>query len=267
MHQITRDEKPFRFFIGPSKHQVLKVFKGQTLKEMKSISFNSLYSVEPREESDFSTPIIFENKFPALTESKIGKGKVILFVSSIDRDWNNFPIQPTFLPWVQRWVKYSARGLDSLVQKELLVGDPFYWKKQLKNSKNYITSPRGKVVLLSSKGDKIEFKDTYRPGIYLLYRGPLTSSPKEETATHSQIPHGARPVGSFTVNIDPKESLSVKISNEEIKDLLPEANITFSDGYQEREANKSGEGVPMSSPFIFLVGSMLLLEGWLIRKE
>ena len=267
VHQTARNEKPFRFFVGPSKHQVLKVFKGQTLKEMKSISFNSLYSVEPREESNFNTPMAFENKFPALIESTTGKGKVILFVSSIDRDWNNFPIQPTFLPWVQRWVKYSARGLDSLLQKELLVGQPFYWEKQLKNSKTYITSPRGKVTLLSSKDDKTVFEDTYRPGTYQLYRESSDSSPKEETATLSQLPHGTEHAGSFTINIDLKESSSEKISNGEIKNLLSGANVTFSNGYQKRDANKSEGGIPMSAPFILLVGSMLLLEGWLIRKE
>ena len=267
VHQIARDEEPFRFFIGPSKHQVLKVFNGRTLEEMKSIGFNSLYSVEPREKSNFSTPMVFENKFPAMIESTTGKGKVILFVSSIDRDWNNFPIQPTFLPWAQRWVKYSARGLDSLVQKELLVGEPFYLKEQLENSKTYIISPRGKVILLSSKDDKTVFEDTYRPGIYQLYRGSSTFSSEEEAVILPQLPYGTEPMGSFTVNIDPKESSSVKISNEEIKNLLSRVNITFSDGYQKLDVNKFEEDVPMSTPFVLLVGSMLLLEGWLIRKE
>lgn len=267
VHQVARDEELFHFFVEPSKHQVLKIFKGQALEEMRNISFNSLYSVEPREESNFSTPMFFENKFPALTESTTGKGKVILFVSSIDRDWNNFSIQPTFLPWIQRWVKYSARSLDSLVQKDLLVGEPFYWENQLENSKTYITSPRGKVILLSSKDDKTVFEDTYRPGIYQLYRESSSSSPKEETATLPQLPYGTEPVGSFTVNIDPKESSSEKISDEEIKNLLSGVNVTFSNGYQKLDVNKADKGVPLSTPFILLVGSMLLLEGWLIRKE
>ena len=41
VHQIARDEKPFRFFLGPSKHRVLKVFKGKTFEEMKSIFTNN----------------------------------------------------------------------------------------------------------------------------------------------------------------------------------------------------------------------------------
>lgn len=267
MHQIARDEEPFRFLIESSKHPVLKVFKGQALEEMKSIRFYTLYSVEPREGSKFTTPVLFENKFPAMIESTIGKGKVFLFVSSIDRDWNNFSIQPTFLPWIQRWVKYSARGLDSLVQKELLVGEPFHWEKQAENFKTYIISPEGKVISPSSKDGKIVFEDTYRPGVYQLFQRPSRSEPDEEPATLPKLPPGTEPAGSFTVNIDTTESSSRKISNEEIENLLPGLDITFSDGYQKLDLNGSHEGSPLSTPFMLLVGSMLLLEGWLVRKE
>jgi len=267
VHQIATDQKPYRFFVKPSKHPVLKIFKGQTLEEMKSIGFGSLYTVESREESNFSTPMFFKNKSPALIESVTGKGKVILFVSSIDRDWNNFPIQPTFLPWIQRWVKYSARGLNSPFRKDLLVGEPFFLREQIENSKSYIISPKGKVISLQLKDGKAVFDDTYRPGTYRLYRGFLNSSPKEKINALSQLPHGTKLVGSFTVNIDTKESLSVKISDREIKNLLTATIITFSNGYRKSESSKPTEGVPMFTPFIVLVGSMLLLEGWLVRKE
>ena len=267
MHQVTRDGEPFRLLINPSKHPVLKVLKGQTLEEMKSIRFHSLYSVEPREDSKFTIPMLFENKFPALTESTTGKGKVILFVSSIDRDWNNFSIQPTFLPWIQRWVKYSARGLDSLMLKELLVGEPFNLEEQPENRDTYIISPGGKVIHPSSKEGKVSFDNTYRPGIYQLHRGDSKTSPAGETATLLQLPSGTEPAGSFTVNIDTTESSSIKISNEEIENLLPGMNVTYSEGYQKRDLNGSEEGSPMSTLFMLLVGSMLLFEGWLVRKE
>ena len=69
--------------------------------------------MEPRENREFTVPLRFTNQYSAVVESEFGKGKVVLYVSSVDRDWNNFPIQPTFLPWIQRWVKYSARGLEN----------------------------------------------------------------------------------------------------------------------------------------------------------
>jgi len=264
IHQIAKDGEPFRLLIKPSKHPVLKVLKGRTLEEMKSIRFHSLYSVEPREDLKLTVPMSFENKFPALIESTAGKGKVILFVSSIDRDWNNFSIQPTFLPWIQRWVKYSARGLDSLMLKELLVDEPFSREEPSESSQTYIVLPGGKTTLPSFENGQVTFESTNRPGIYQLYRG---SSKADTNATLFQLPPGTEPAGSFSVNIDTTESSSIKITNEEIENFLPGMDITYSDGYQKRDLNGSEGGSPMSTAFMLLMGSMLLFEGWLVRKE
>ena len=264
IHQIAKDGKPFRLLIKPSKHPVLKVLKGRTLEEMKSIRFHSLYSVEPREDLKLTVPMSFENKFPALIESTAGKGKVILFVSSIDRDWNNFSIQPTFLPWIQRWVKYSARGLDSLMLKELLVGEPFSREEPSESSQTYIVLPGGKTTRPSFENGQVTFENTNRPGIYQLYRG---SSKADTNATLLQLPPGTEPAGSFSVNIDTTESSSIKITNEEIENFLPGMDITYFDGYQKRDLNGSEGGSPMSTAFMLLMGSMLLFEGWLVRKE
>jgi len=44
-------------------------------------------------------------------------------------------------------------------------------------------------------------------------------------------------------------------------------DITYSDGYQKPDLNGSEGGSPMSTAFMLLMGSMLLFEGWLVRKE
>ena len=267
VHQVAMKGEPFRLLIKPSKHPVLNIFDEQTLEEMKSIKFQSIYSVVAREDSKFTTPMVFSNGFPALIESSTGKGKVLLFVSTIDRDWNNFPIQPTFLPWIQRWVKYSARGLDSLIQKELLVGESFDWRISTKNNKAYIVAPGGKIIAPHSADGKIIFKNTHIPGIYQLYRNSRISNSEPEKPLPASLPHGVEPAGSFTVNIDPKESISTKISNEQINNLLPKANVIFSSGYQKTTLTKTNEGFPLFTYFLMLAGVMLLLEGWLVRNE
>ena len=267
IHQIQKSDKPFRFLIKPSKHPVLKIFKGQTLEEMKSIEFQSIYSIEPRENSKFTTPIVLSNEFPALIESAIGKGKVILFLSSIDRDWNNFPIQPTFLPWIQRWVKYSANGLDSLIQKNLLVGDTFNWENPPKVNKAFIVKPGGSFITAPYVDGKITFEDTFTPGVYELYKSSRISNSEPNTSVSSRLPFGAEPVGAFTVNINPIESSSIKISNKEIYSLLPKANLTFSSGNQKFNLAKKNESIPLFIYFMMLLGAMLLIEGWLIRNE
>ena len=135
-----------------------------------------------------------------------------------------------------------------------------------KNGKAYIVAPKGKFIAPPYVGGNITFKKTYTPGVYQLYRSSRTPN-LESDSVPAHLPYGAEPAGSFTVNIDPTESHSTKISNEEINNLLPKANIIFSNGYQKLNLNKTNAGMPLSTYFMMLVGAALLLEGWLVRNE
>ncbi len=52
----------------------------------------------------------FSHGPPALLERKVGQGRVLLFTTSIDRDWTDLPIRPFFQPWIQRVFTYLAGG-------------------------------------------------------------------------------------------------------------------------------------------------------------
>ncbi len=49
---------------------------------------------------------------PALLERRVGKGRVLAYCSTLDRDWNDLPIQPIFLPLIEQIVR-SLGGGDS----------------------------------------------------------------------------------------------------------------------------------------------------------
>ncbi len=169
LNQVSYKDEPYRFLTKTSAHPVLKIFTGKTLEEMGDVRFNSIYSVEQRGEAEYTVPMQFTNGFPAVIESGFGKGKIILFLSSVDRDWNNFPIQPTFLPWIQRWVKYSARSLESITHTKFHIGEPF--RLETEQGAHYLKTPAGTIKRLSRKKDgKILFSDTFRPGVYSLFR-------------------------------------------------------------------------------------------------
>jgi aerotolerance regulator-like protein/VWA domain-containing protein len=269
LHQVGRNDEPFRLDVKKSEHPVLKVFKAKSLQEMKSIRFNSLYSVEPRDDREFTVPLRFTNNYPAVVESEFGKGKVILYVSSIDRDWNNFPIQPTFLPWIQRWVKYSARGLESILHQDLLVGEPFEWKDTTPGDLLFVQSPDDKITQLAGA----TFKETSRPGVYRLFRKSGEIQKKSATAkniesqTLSKLPDHAIPSGTFTVNIDTRESIAGKISEGEIRKLLGDLKVRFASGAKFQEPGTASGGTPLATPFLLLVAGMLLWEGFMVRRE
>lgn len=64
----------------------------------------------------------YSNGGAALVERSVGSGRVLLLTSTLDRDWNDLPLQPAFLPLAQRMVHYLARKNAPTGQAEHLVG-------------------------------------------------------------------------------------------------------------------------------------------------
>jgi hypothetical protein len=48
----------------------------------------------------------YEDGGPALVEGSAGKGRVLLFTSSLGPSWNDLPLTPLYLPFVQQMVRY-----------------------------------------------------------------------------------------------------------------------------------------------------------------
>lgn len=275
LNRAPEPDKPFRLLMPPSEHPVLKVFDAKMRKEMENIRFNSIYSILARENSNFEIPMRFSNQFPAVIESQFGKGKVILYVSSIDRDWNNFPIQPTFLPWIQRWIKYSVHSLESMTRQDLLAGQPFVFDRELAASV-YVQTPAGKIVPMDmgEAAEETRFEHTFRPGVYHVFQAPFDDSaakPGDSVTPQSEkvfwLPAGAEKMGSFTVNVDTRESISEKISIEEIQEMLPGTTTVVTADFASQESDSGVQGTPLTTPFLLLVALALFCEGWQVRRE
>lgn len=65
----------------------------------------------------------FDNTEPALVERTVGEGKVILFASAMDMEWNNLPLQGMFLPFVHETLRHLAQ--PEIKQRAYQVGDRF----------------------------------------------------------------------------------------------------------------------------------------------
>lgn len=266
INHVPPDEEPFHLQMDPTNHPALKVFSDDTLKEMELIRFNTVYHVEPRSKRNFVVPMRLSNQLPALVESELGRGKVLLFVSSFDRDWNTFPIQPTFLPWVQRWVQYSAKSLESITRSKLLVGEAIEFESG--EHPLAIETPDHRLVQLKSEpGTDSRFEDTDEPGTYVLHRLPISTPPVEENQTVSQLPAESVAIGTFTVNIDTSESTPGTLTQAEIKTFLPNLPLEVTHDPKTWRGTSDNPGVPLTTPFFLLVALFLCVEGWMVRKE
>lgn len=58
---------------------------------------------------------------PALVEERAGSGRVLIFGSDLNYRWNDFPLQPAFVPFVHETVRYLASPRTS--RSEYLVGE------------------------------------------------------------------------------------------------------------------------------------------------
>jgi hypothetical protein len=54
----------------------------------------------------------FDDGSPALVERLVGRGKLLMWASTVDSYWTNLPLQPVFLPFVHQLGKHAGRYAD-----------------------------------------------------------------------------------------------------------------------------------------------------------
>ncbi|NIP40223.1 MAG: hypothetical protein GTN39_01735, partial [Candidatus Aenigmarchaeota archaeon] len=90
-------------------HPVLKVFGRGKEGDLTRASFYRYFATRVKPSAKIvlglagDIPLLIEGELPYP-----GAGKVFLFTSTLDRDWNNLPAKPVFLPLLQRMVDYMA---------------------------------------------------------------------------------------------------------------------------------------------------------------
>jgi hypothetical protein len=55
----------------------------------------------------------FSGGDPALTEQDVGEGRLMIYTSDLDNQWNRFPLNPAFVPFVVETARYLSRGQES----------------------------------------------------------------------------------------------------------------------------------------------------------
>ena len=109
------------------------------------------------------------------------------------------------------------------------------------------------------------FTKTFQPGIYSLFSIPLANT--EDQKALKKLPQGAESVGTFTVNIDVRESEPNKITRKEIEGLLQGFKLEFLEPKSHTIQHKESEAMPLATPILLMVAAMFLIEGWMVRNE
>ncbi|MBS1123126.1 MAG: hypothetical protein H6Q90_5354 [Deltaproteobacteria bacterium] len=117
-----RDSRALRLVKWESDHPIFAPFS-KTAPELADAKFYKISLLGPTTDTaDRKVLARFTNGAAALVEASIGTGRSLLFTSTIDRDWNDLPIHPGFLPLVQQAVRHLARKHASFGVADHVVG-------------------------------------------------------------------------------------------------------------------------------------------------
>jgi hypothetical protein len=140
----------------------------------------------------------FENGDAALVATGVGSGRVLLFTSSLDPQWNNFPRQVTYLPLLHEAMRYLAGNRE---QKTVYrVGESVAFSLAPGGAAR-VTSPLGEETLLrSTTAGPAYYQATDQPGFYEIRSGNWR--------------------GSLAVNVSARESDLTAIALEDVRDRI-----------------------------------------------
>jgi hypothetical protein len=106
-------------------HPALSVFSGEAREGLLGARTSRYVLARPAPRgAEGAAPrvlIAFDDGAPALVEGRRGKGRVLLFTSTADRDWTDWPIRTSFLPAMQRFAAYLTGGLEERRERATVV--------------------------------------------------------------------------------------------------------------------------------------------------
>ena len=192
---------------------------------------------------------------PAIAERLAGRGRVLLFACTADRDWGDLPLRPAFLMLTRRAVQHVAEG--HRLPRTLQVNDPLVELVGIKSAGAQVTvrDPRGGARTVAAvptpSGDlaRIDFADTRFSGFYLLSRpaaGGNGSDAGISTVYAANPPRGES-------NLDALDEAGVRA-------LYPTLDFTWLDGRGEVASAIDGKRVGREIwPLLFILACCCLI--------
>jgi hypothetical protein len=177
-------------------HPIFAPFS-KTAPELANARFYKIVLLGPTTgSSDRKVLARYTNGGAALVEASAGAGRSLLFTSTLDRDWNDLPIHPGFLPLMQQAIRHLARtGTYRPTTSEHVVGASVALPTA-DLQKLEVRGPDG--IGATFEGDRLTNRSTVRfgrtdkPGIYHVIGTDLTGATRE--------------LQRFAINLDPRGS-------------------------------------------------------------
>ncbi|MDZ4698471.1 MAG: VWA domain-containing protein [Rhodothermales bacterium] len=142
----------------------------------------------------------YDSGDPFLIEQTVGAGRVLVYTSTFNADWTDFPINELYIPFVYQLVKYALEGQERRLA--FLIGEPVRLQGEPGETWD-VRTPDDRQLRVTLDADGVGFfRDTGLPGHYAAAQG------------NQRFP--------FAVNVDVAESdLSTRDLAEAIAAVVP----------------------------------------------
>ncbi len=165
-------------------HPIFQPFAGPRHGDFGTVRFYRTAQLAP--DTTASVPARFDDGTAALAEKPLGSGRTLLFLSTFDLAWNDFPIREVFVPFLYESIDYLAsRGSmhEGRSSTYRLTGETV----RLPDEALQVELPSGERIPVeqSESGSKL-FTHTRQPGLYRVLSEGSTQA--------------------FAVNLDTRES-------------------------------------------------------------
>ena len=200
-----------------------------------SARFQGHWRLTPSE--DAKVLMQFDNTEAALVEKDVGEGKILLFASSLDLEWNNLALQGLFLPFVHETLRHLVRSEAG--QSAYEIGDSINLAQFVSDAEVAVRDANGRSVSLEANN----LQRATSPGLFTATSGAVSSR--------------------YVVNILPEESNFTRVATSTLYDAVVNPDTS---PLQSREAQTAQLIEELESPqrlwwwILTLVMVLLLVE-------
>lgn len=200
-----------------------------------SARFQGHWRLTPSE--DAKVLMQFDNTEAALVEKDVGEGKILLFASSLDLEWNNLALQGLFLPFVHETLRHLVRSEAG--QSAYEIGDSINLAQFVSDADVAVQDANGRSVSLEANN----LQRATSPGLF--------------TATSGAVSR------RYAVNILPEESNFTRVATSTLYDAVVNPDTS---PLQSREAQTAQLIEELENPqrlwwwILTLVMVLLLVE-------
>ena len=172
----------------------------------------------------------YENGAPALVDAEVGRGRVLLLTTSVDREWTDLPIRPGFLPLVQEAARYLAAAPSGDATATVTVGGKREIVARRRRPAHRGRQAERRIALADARRPRgrartrhvVMFEETDEPGLYRVRAARADGTVDE------------RPDAAFAVTLDASESDPARLADDKRPDRAS--------GAAPRRARRRGGG-------------------------